>query len=511
MQELRWKFVLIAAVAAVFGFLAATEEINLGLDLRGGIYLVLRVDVDEAVAATVRDDVDGLVRLLDDEGISLAGTEYGPDSAALTAASAADAARVAELAVEYYSASYSARRSGATVAFAMLPEAEDAERDGAIRQALQTLRNRVDEYGVTEPTIQREGLSGDRILVQLPGVENPERVKALLSNTALLELKLVQGGPVLTRQDALASYGGQTPAGSEVLESDPQNEQVGFYMVETTPLITGRDLKTARLGQDELGLPAVSFTLNADGSRKFSDVTGNNIGRQMAIVLDDRVRSAPVIEERISTPTAIIRGSFTVQEAEDLALVLRSGALPASIEYLEQRYVGPSLGQESIDQGVRAALVGLAIVAAFMLAYYRGAGINALIALALNMLVIVGVMNALGATLTLPGIAGMILLIGMAVDANVLIFERIREELANGKTVRSAVDAGFGKAFSAIIDANVTTLVAAVFLFQFGTGPVKGFAVTLSIGIMASMFTAIFVSRALFDLWTLRRPQALSI
>jgi preprotein translocase subunit SecD len=512
MQDLRWKLILTAAVAVVFGFLAFTQPMNLGLDLRGGIRLELEVDVDEAVAATVRDDVEGLGRRLADEGIAAPAPEYSTNSAVLTAASDSDATRLDAMIVEFYPNTYSSRRSGAVVTMSMLPLAEDGERDGAIRQALQIIRNRVDQYGVAEPTIQQRGLSGNRILVQLPGIENPERIKALLSNTALLELKLVEAGPVPTRQALLDSQGGELSPGQEILEADPQEGRaVGFYLVSGVPLITGRDLKTAGLGQDELGLPSVSFTLNTEGSRKFSDATGANVGRQMAIVLDSKVRTAPVIEERISTPQAMIRGQFNVQEAQDLALVLRSGALPASIEYLSQGYVGPSLGQESIDQGVMAALLGMAIVVAFMVVYYKGAGFNALVALALNMLIVVGVMNALGAALTLPGIAGMILLIGMAVDANVLIFERIREELDNGKTVRSAVDAGFNKAFSAIIDANVTTLVAAVFLFQFGTGPVKGFAVTLSIGIMASMFTAIFVSRTLFDVWILRRSQTLSI
>jgi len=511
MQELRWKLILTAVVAGVFGFLAFTQPINLGLDLRGGIHLVMQVVVDEAVAATVQDDAEGLGRLLADEGITLVATEYRTSSATMTAASDADGARLAELVAEYYASSYSARRSGADVTITMLAAAEDEERDGAIRQALQIIRNRVDQYGVAEPTIQRLGLAGDRILVQLPGVQNPERVKTLLSNTALLELKLVEAGPLPTRQ-ALLNAEGEVPAGSEILEADPRDGQsVGFYLVRSAPLITGRDLKTAGLGQDELGLPSVSFTLNTEGSRKFSAATGANVGRQMAIVLDDKVRTAPVIEARISTPQAQISGQFTVQEAQDLALVLRSGALPASVEYLFQRYVGPSLGQDSIDQGVMAAVIGLVIVATFMLIYYKGSGINALVALGLNIVIILGVMNALGAALTLPGIAGMILLIGMAVDANVLIFERIREELDIGKTVRSAVDAGFNKAFSAIIDANVTTLIAAVFLFQFGTGPVKGFAVTLSIGIMASMFTAIFVSRALFEFWIVRRSHTLSI
>ena len=512
MQDLRWKLILIAGVAAVFGFLALTQPMNLGLDLKGGIYLELQVEVDEAVAATVQDDAEGLERRMAEDGITLAGISYDGNSAVMTAANDGDATALMAAIAEFYPNSYTASRSGAAVTLQMVAQVEDDERDGAIRQALQIIRNRVDEYGVAEPTIQRLGLNGDRILVQLPGVQNPERIKALLSNTALLELKLVQAGPMPTRQSLLDSQGGALPPGTEIVDADPQDGvAVGVYLVDSAPMITGRDLKTAGLGQDELGLPAVSFTLNTEGARKFSTATGANVGRQLAIVLDNKVRTAPVIEGQISTPQAQITGTFTVQEAQDLALVLRSGALPASIEYLSQSYVGPSLGQESIDQGVAAALLGLALVAAFMVVYYKGAGLNALVALGLNVLIVVGVMNALGAALTLPGIAGMILLIGMAVDANVLIFERIREELEIGKTVRSAVDAGFGKAFSAIIDANVTTLVAAIFLFQFGTGAVKGFAVTLSIGIMASMFTAIFVSRAIFDLWILRRSQSLSI
>ncbi|NKB87979.1 MAG: protein translocase subunit SecD [Acidobacteria bacterium] len=510
MQELRWKLILVAALGAVFAFLALTQPMNLGLDLRGGIYLELNVDVDEAVTATVQDDLEGIGRQLADEGITAPETAYMGNSAVMTASNDSDAVRLTELLGEFYPNTYSARRSGNEVSVEMQALAEDAERDGAINQALQIIRNRVDQYGVAEPVIQRLGLGGTQILVQLPGVENPERIKSLLRNTALLELKLVQAGPLATRQAILDSRGGELPPGTEILQMDPA-EGTGFYLVDSVPLITGRDLKTAGLGQDDIGLPAVSFTLSTEGSRKFSDATGANVGRQMAIVLDDRVRTAPTIEERISTPQAIIRGQYSVQEAQDLGLVLRSGALPASIEYLSERFVGPSLGQESIDQGVLAAVLGLAIVAAFMVLYYKGAGINALVALGLNMIIVIGVMNALGAALTLPGIAGMILLVGMAVDANVLIFERIREELDLGKTVRSSVDAGFNKAFSAIIDANVTTLVAAIFLFQFGTGPVKGFAVTLSIGIMASMFTAIFVSRALFDLWILRRSQTLSI
>ena len=269
-------------------------------------------------------------------------------------------------------------------------------------------------------------------------------------------------------------------------------------------------MKDARLSQDELGLPAIGFTLEATSAQKFGEFTSTNIGRLLAIVLDDRVQQAPSIQARIDGD-GIISGQFTLEEAEDRSLMLRSGALPASIEYLEDRSVGPSLGRESIRQGVLAAIIGMSVVIAFMLIYYKGAGINAVVALALNLIIVMGVMASLQATLTLPGIAGLILLIGMSVDANVLIFERIREELDLGKTVRSSIDAGFSKAFSAILDANLTTLIAAAFLFQFGTGPVKGFAVTITIGIVASMFTALFVSRLLFAIWTSTRRQTLSI
>lgn len=512
MQELRGKVIVVVAIAAVFAFLAFAEDVKLGLDLSGGIHLLLRVDTEEAVEAEIRDNLDSLRRLFTDEAVSIDDSVAdGPRGTTIIATGHADADRVVELVAEYFPNTYSVDRADRTIGLTLIPAVVSSVRDGAVRQALQTIRNRVDGYGVSEPVIQRQGLTGDRLLVQLPGVENPERVKALLRNTALLELKTVQLGPALTRQELIAASGGALPPNTEILAARPEDDlPAGFYVVLEEPVVTGRDLRTARMGQDELSLPAVNFTLNADGARKFADFTGANIGRQLAIVLDGEIYSAPVIEGRIAG-NGQIKGSFTVAEAEDLALVLRSGALPASIRYLEERSVGPSLGRESIDRGVLSAAVGFAIVVAFMLVYYRGAGINAVVALALNLVIVLGVMNALGATLTLPGIAGMILLIGMAVDANVLIFERIREELEVGKTVRSSIDAGFAKAFSAIVDANITTLIAAIFLFQFGTGPVKGFAVTISIGILASMFTAIFVSRVLFDLWTQQRPRALSI
>ncbi len=512
MQELRVKVIAIVAITGMFAFLAFTEDTKLGLDLSGGIQLLLQVDTDEAVQAEIRDNLESLGRVFTDEAVSVdSSTADELVGATIRASSDGDADRVVELLAEYFPNTYSVSRSQQTVTLRLVTAAATSVRDGAVRQALQTIRNRVDEYGVSEPVIQRKGLTGDTLLVQLPGVENPERVKALLRNTALLELKLVVMGPALTRQELITASGGAVAATAEILAARPEDQApAGFYVVQRDPVVTGRDLRTARMGQDELSLPAVNFTLNADGGRTFADFTSANIGRQLAIVLDNEIYSAPVIEGRIAG-NGQIKGSFSVAEAEDLALVLRSGALPASIRYLEERSVGPSLGRDSINRGVLSAGIGFAIVVAFMLVYYRGAGINAVVALALNLIVVMGVMNALGAALTLPGIAGMILLIGMAVDANVLIFERIREELDIGKTVRASIDSGFAKAFSAIVDANITTLVAAVFLFQFGTGPVQGFAVTISIGILASMFTSIFVSRVLFDIWTRQRPRALSI
>ncbi|MFQ5742806.1 MAG: protein translocase subunit SecD [Acidobacteriota bacterium] len=520
-RELVYKLVLIFAVAALCLFLAypPQDQIKLGLDLRGGIHLVLEVMVDEAVTAEVRDDHDRFLELMKDEGVEVDSSQSDTDEQfTVTLPQGGDLDKAVDLAAQYYSAYEVSSNAGPspTLTLRLSPAQRGETEDRAVRQALQTIRNRVDAFGVAEPVIQRQGLGENRLLVQLPGVEDPERVKSLLRTSALLELKLVEAGPAGTREELLQGYGGELPESTEILPEavgPTDGQQVGqihYYLVQAEDVVTGRDLKNARLQRDEMGLPAVGFTLNATGARKFERATEANIGRQLAIVLDRRIHSAPVIQARISAQ-GIISGHFTVPEAEDLALVLRAGALPASIRYLEERSVGPSLGRESINRGVLAAIIGMVLVVAFMLVYYKGSGVNAVLALVLNMVIVLGVMASLGATLTLPGIAGMILLIGMAVDANVLIFERIREELDLGKTVRSAIDAGFSKAFSAILDANLTTLIAAVFLFQFGTGPVKGFAVTLSIGILASMFTALFVSRVLFSLWLLRRTGSLSI
>ncbi len=514
-----YKLGLIVAIAGFSLFLSypPSEKINLGLDLRGGIHLVLNVVVDEAVAAQVRNDMGRFEDLLEDDGVVPAATSLDSDTSFSMTFNTDLLRDEAELvALDYYTAyDINVSSSPPTLTMTLNAAEQELSKDAAVRQALQTIRNRIDQFGVAEPVIQRQGMSGTRILVQLPGVEDPERVKNLLRTSAILQFRLVQGRPAGTREALLAAAGGTLPAGTEILES--MSETVDdveiaplFYLVDVIPIIEGSELKDARLSQDDLGLPAIGFTLEAASAQKFGVFTANNIGRLLAIVLDGRVQQAPSIESRIDGD-GIISGQYTLEEAEDKALMLRSGALPASIEYLEDRSVGPSLGRETIRQAVVAAAIGLTLVVVFMLIYYKGAGINAVLALLLNLIIVMGVMAAIGATLTLPGIAGLILLIGMSVDANVLIFERIREELELGKTVKSSIDAGFAKAFSAILDANVTTLIAAVFLFQFGTGPVKGFAVTVTIGIIASMFTALFVSRLMFTMWTSIRRETLSI
>ena len=514
-----YKLGLIVAISAFCLFLSypPSEQINLGLDLRGGIHLVLDVVVEEAVAGQVRTDMGRFQDLLEDEGVVPSETILDSDvsfSMTFNTELLRDQAEVN--AINYYP-SYNVNLSSnpPTLNLSLDPDEQDLAKDAAVRQALQTIRNRIDQFGVAEPVIQRQGMAGTRILVQLPGAEDPERVKNLLRTSAILQFRLVQAGPAQTREALVAAAGGQLPAGTEIVESIPETVNgvetpTLFYLLDIVPIVEGGELKDARLSQDQFGLPAIGFTLEATSAQKFGEFTSTNIGRLLAIVLDDRVQQAPSIEARIDGD-GIISGQFTLAEAEDKSLMLRSGALPASIEYLEDRSVGPSLGRESIRQGVLAAIIGMSLVVAFMLVYYKGAGINAVLALALNLIIVMGVMASLQATLTLPGIAGLILLIGMSVDANVLIFERIREELDLGKTVRSSIDAGFSKAFSAILDANLTTLIAAAFLFQFGTGPVKGFAVTITIGIVASMFTALFVSRLMFAIWTSTRRETLSI
>ncbi|HXT23084.1 MAG TPA: protein translocase subunit SecD, partial [Thermoanaerobaculia bacterium] len=366
------------------------------------------------------------------------------------------------------------------------------------------------------PLIQRQGMTGDRILVQLPGVDDPERIKGLLKTTAFLEFRIVEGGPASTSTEVLAAYNGTLPPNLELLEGSVKDEVSGksigtqFYVVQKVARVTGRDLKSARPGLGQFNDPIVEFTFTHEAGQRFGELTQANKGKGLAIVLDHRVVSAPRIETRI-TDQGIIRGQFTQEEVTDLSTVLNSGALPAGIETLEERTVGPSLGADSIKDGIRAGVVGAVLVVLMMVVVYHLSGINAIAALVLNVAIIFGGLAYAGATLTLPGIAGVVLTMGMAVDANVLIFERIREELRAGRTPRTSIEEGFKRAFASVIDTHMTTLIAAAFLYQFGSGPVRGFAVTLVIGLLASLFTAVFVSHWLFDLELSLRKRVESI
>ena len=530
-----WRAVIVVAVAvvalfwlvtalanwelAVFNWLGMPNpKVRLGLDLQGGIHLVLQVQTDDALKAEIDDLSQRLVSRAKDDGITLGAVTVDPEALRFTVAVPANVDRDAlNEVIDATLPEFSVSRGAEQWTFTLPAGIANNLREMAIRQALETIRNRVDQFGVSEPIIQRQGMTSNRILVQLPGVDDPARVKDLIGKTAFLEFQEVVAGPAADRESLLRAAGGMIPPDAEVVtgeRTDIEGNVIGkdYYLLKRASIVTGRDLRTARRSQDDFNQPNVLFELVPASADKFADYTGSHIGTHMAIVLDNNVSSAPRINDRIRD-SGVIEGSFTIQEAEDLALVLRAGALPASITYLEERTVGPSLGLDSIQRGWKTALLSLIVVSLFMVVYYRMSGVNAVVALILNLVIIMAVMAGVGATLTLPGIAGLVLTIGMAVDANVLIFERIREELAVGKTVRSAIEAGFARAFSAIVDSNVTTLIAALFLFQFGTGPVKGFAVTLSIGLFTSVYTAVFVSLTIFMVFVLRkqRVQTLSI
>ena len=369
---------------------------------------------------------------------------------------------------------------------------------------------------MTEPVVQQHGRAGDefQILVQLPGVDDPARVKEIIGTAAVLEIDDVKDGPFASREAALAQHGGVLPLNTKIVKAIPRAGSQGdqWYLVAKTPVITGREMRNARPGQDEFRKWETSFTLSPDGGKRFGRYTEANIGNRLAVVLDNQIVSVATIQSRIED-SGRITGLGGEQEAVDLSRYLRSGSLPAGVVYLEERSIGPSLGADSIHQGLMAGIAGLVAVIAVMLFYYRGAGVNAVLALVLNTVVLMAALSYFHAVLTLPGIAGVILTIGMAVDSNVLIFERIREELRSGKSVVAAVDAGFGKAWWTIVDTHVTTVVSCAFLFLFGEGPVRGFAVTLVIGLVANIFTAVFVSKVIFDFELSRRRQveALSI
>ena len=527
-KNLRWKIITILTVLVVFfgigvypilaqryslpmpGWLQA-KQLKLGLDLKGGVHLVLRVHTDDALRITTTTTSEQLREALRNANVNVGAIAVQSPLAFRVEGVPQDKdAEFRSLADQEAATNYERTSGvGGSYDFTMKPNIERNLREQTVVQALDTIDRRVNDLGVAEPTIARHGNQGDQILVQMPGVTEVARAKEIIRNTAILELKLVEAGPAPSREALLQSRNGVLPPDMEVVTgaAQPNSGDTGtvYFLVRKVAAVTGRDLRGAQPSMDENGRPAVSFTLNADGSRKFAAVTSANIGRALAIILDNRVQSYPTIEGRISNEGRI-SGNFTPQETADLSLILRSGALPASMSYLEERVIGPSLGADSIRSGVMASLAGLAFVVVFMLIYYKLSGVNAIVAMVMNLIILIGMMAYLGSTMTLPGIAGFILTMGMGVDSNVLIFERIKEELAAQRGVRNAVNAGFSRVFLTLLDTHVASLIAAAFLFQFGTGPIRGFATTLSIGLLTNLFTSIFVSKTLFELILSRRP-----
>jgi preprotein translocase subunit SecD len=511
--DLRWKLLLVLAVTLLCAWPIWFRGVKLGLDLRGGIQLALRVEAQDAVKAVLDNRASTLETELGKRNLRMGSVTVDPATNSVVINQFDQVARDEFLkTVQSELPTYGVQEEGGNLRITVPALEVDRIQQDAINDTLERIRSRVDAFGVAEAVVQRQGMQSDRILIQIPGVDDPARVKDLVAKPAFLEWKgvalppgtegtLFPGGS--SAEEVVQAFGGQLPPGIEVYESDPNTSggRVVYWPLTRESPVSGNDLITARTGRGELGSAEVQFTLTPDAGNRFERFTSANVGRQLAALLDKRVVQVARIESTIRE-NGRITGIGTLQEADDLSLKLRSGALPARTTVLEERTVGPSLGADSIRQGITASIAGLTASILFMLIYYKAAGINAVVALLLNVILLLGMMSWIGGatTLTLPGIAGIILTFGMALDANVLIFERIREELRLGKGVRAAVDAGFQKAFWTIFDSNLTTVIAALLLFQFGTGPVRGFAFTLMIGLAASMFTAIFVSRILFQL-----------
>ena len=520
-KSMSWKIPLIVVVVglAAFYLYPPQDRINLGLDLRGGSHIIMQVETQSAVKYEMDLTISRIGQALKDKGLTF-GSISSPSIGVLDL-KGADPARRGDIrrVLDDHVGQWEIRDSGAgNWRVAMPPTIQNAIATNAVETTLTTLRNRIDELGVREPIVQKEGIKGDRILIQLPGVEDPERAKEVMQDPAVLEWKAVVYPPGVTdyqswmppvsQDEVIKLFGGQLPPEvmlypQRVGARDGTGTTTLWWPLNKVSTIVGNDLKNANREQNQWGEVTVGFQLSQDAGRRFETATRENLQRKMAIVLGGvetkQVISAPVIQSVIRD-RGQISGNFDLQTAEDLALKLRSGSIPTDVTIIEERTVGPSLGRDSIRAGILASLVGFVGVMLFMLVYYRGSGINAVVALLLNVVLVMGAMGYFKATLTLPGIAGLILTVGMAVDSNVLIFERIREELNLGKTVRSAVDLGFSRAFMTIVDTHVTTLVSSFFLFTYGTGPVKGFAVTLTVGLIFSMFTAVFVSRVIFDM-----------
>ena len=515
-KNIRWKVITIVAVLVIFGAVGVypivasqygitspswlmAKQLKLGLDLKGGVHLVLRVQTDDAIRLEGEQEMERLREALRTRNITVTSLTM-PTIAQIRvegvppAQDAAFREAAADLAVNY-------DRSPGTngsYTFTMKPNIQVILRQESVVAARQTIERRVNELGVAEPSIAQQGANADQILVQLPGVTDVEHAKEIIRSTGLLELKIVEAGPAATREDLLQN--GQVPEGMDIIpgSADATGGGTVYYMVRKAAAVSGRDLTNARPSVDQNNLPAVQFTLSGEGARKFGIVTETNIGRRLAIILDNRVTSAPTIQGRI-TDTGQITG-VTRDEVTDLSLILKSGALPATLTYLEERTIGPSLGADSIRSGIQASVVGLLLIVAFMLIYYKLSGVNAIVALLFNLIILIGLMAYIGAVMTLPGIAGFVLTMGIGVDSNVLIFERIKEELEAQHGVRAAINAGFSRVFLTLLDTHISALIAALFLIQFGTGPIRGFAYTLIIGLASNLFTSTFVSKTLFEL-----------
>ena len=483
------------------------DRIHLGLDLKGGTHLILQVMVDEAVGIATDSDAAHIKQDLLQNGITVGDVSRPdpsrPDTIQITGAPPDRVGDIRTVLNSKYGTQYDiASGPNNTWILTMKPTAVAEIRKRALEQAIEVIRTRVDTLGVSEPVIQEYNLGSDQILVELPGIDDEARVREVIQSTARLEIHAVLGGPFTSEQDASQQLGGSVPIDSLLIPTAPGVSRGGgvqYYQIKRSAEVGGTDLRSARVGRNtNTNEPEVEFFLTTAAGDHFAEFTGANKGKNLAVVLDNKIMEVAVIHDQIRDQ-GTISGNMTEQQANDLSMLLNTGSLPASLHYLQESTVGPSLGADSIRQGVMASLVGMLAVMAFMLIYYRGAGINANLALFLNLVILLGFMGYTGSTLTLPGIAGVILTIGMGVDSNVLIFERIREELRAGKSPAVAVDQGFAHAWTTIIDTHVTTIVSAAILFIFGTGPVRGFAVTLTFGLLANLFTAVFVSRTIFD------------
>src|SRR5579872_408164 len=520
-KNLTGKVVLIIAVLMVFlGFIigvpksfkpedikkSIADQIHLGLDLKGGTYLVLQVMVNDAVNAETDRTLARLEQDLTTLSVTGATVEKPdakdhPDALVVKGVPTDKSSDFRGVLNDKYSREYDFKSQPDGSWFVtMKASVVNDTKTRAVEQSIETIRNRVDQLGVSEPVIQQQGLGEDQIMVQLPGVDDPTRVKEIIQSTGMLEFRLVRNGPFATEQEA--TKGVPLPPDQMLMHgktvTGQSQDQDQIYVVDRVAAVGGQDVRDARKGVDQNGKPDVDFYLTSEGGKRMLDFTRLNMHKPMAVVVEGKVREVATIEGEIGD-SGLIHGRFSDDEANNLSMLLRSGALPANIKYLEERSVGPSLGADSIKQGVMSAIVGMGAVLIFMLVYYRGAGINANLALILNLVILLGCMGLSHAVLTLPGIAGVILTVGMGVDSNVLIFERIREELRAGKAPASAVDQGFNHAWITIVDTHVTTIVSAIILFVVGSGPVKGFAITLMFGLLANLFTAVFVSRVIFD------------